>query len=302
MKVALNETINRIETLSKKGETITGFRTGFAGFDAMTAGLQPGNLVIIAGRPSMGKTAFALNMAQSACLRGETVAFFSLEMSTQEILVRMLSAQSGICISRLRSGRIGKDDWVPIAKGMQDFWNAPFYVDDSPVQSVSDVRAKSKLLKVKGAIDLVIVDYLQLIHPAGRFDNRNLEIAHMTRSLKALAKELKIPVIALSQLSRKVDDRMDKRPMLSDLRDSGAVEQDADLVCFIFREEVYKKDKPELDGKAELIVAKQRNGPVGMIPLTFEKEFALFKDPSEIAAHERESSHGFFPSSGGMAA
>jgi replicative DNA helicase len=247
----------------------------------MTAGMQDTDLIILAARPSMGKTAFALNIACNATLRhGLTVGMFSLEMSHQQLFLRLLCSEARVDAHRLRTGRIGQDDWQRIIKAYRDLSETRMYIDDTPGLSVLEMRAKARRLSLERGLDLLIVDYLQLMRGTGRYESRQQEISDISRSLKGLAKELGIPIIALSQLSRATEQRGgDRRPQLSDLRESGAIEQDADVVMFLFREEVYKQDDPELKGRAEMIVGKQRNGPIGTVRLVFIREFTRFENP-----------------------
>jgi replicative DNA helicase len=238
--------------------------------------------VILAARPSMGKTTLALNIAAHAAMRhGRTVGVFSLEMSHQQLFSRMLCAEARVDAHRLRTGRIGKEEWDRIIKAFAELSETPMYIDDTPGATITEMRAKTRRLKLERGLDLVIVDYLQLMQGRGRYDSRQQEISDISRSLKEMAKELSIPILALSQLSRAPEQRAsgDKRPQLSDLRESGAIEQDADVVLFLFREEVYKKDDPDLKGKAELIIGKQRNGPTGTVDLHFIREFTSFVNP-----------------------
>ena len=282
MKTVGERSIRLIEDLTHRREPITGIPTGFLQLDEWTAGLQPGDLIVLAARPSMGKTTLALNLAAHAAMRhGRTVGIFSLEMSHQQLFSRMLCAEARVDAHRLRTGRISKDDWQRIIKVFAELSDTPMFIDDTPGVSISEMRAKTRRLKLERGLDLVIVDYLQLMQGRGRYDSRQQEISDISRSLKEMAKELQLPVVALSQLSRAPEQRStgEKRPQLSDLRESGAIEQDADVVMFLFREEVYKKDDPELKGKAELIIGKQRNGPTGTVDLHFIREFTTFVNP-----------------------
>ncbi len=282
MKTVGEQSIKMIEDLTHRREPITGISSGFLQLDEWTAGLQPSDLVILAGRPSMGKTALALNIAAHAAMRnGRTVGVFSLEMSHQQLFSRMLCAEARVDAHRLRTGRIGKEEWQRIIKAFAELSDSPMYIDDTPGVTVTEMRAKTRRLKLERGLDLVIVDYLQLMQGRGRYDSRQQEISEISRSLKEMAKELHIPILALSQLSRAPEQRGtgEKRPQLSDLRESGAIEQDADVVLFLFREEVYKKDDPDLKGKAELIIGKQRNGPTGCVDLHFIREFTSFVNP-----------------------
>jgi len=282
LRVAAEESLQQIQELTEREELITGVATGFPELDELTAGLQPSDLVVLAARPSMGKTALALNIAAQAALRKrKTVGFFSLEMSHQQLFFRLLCSEGQVDAHRLRTGRVGKEEWQRIIKTFGELSEAPIFIDDTPGIGVMEMRAKARRLMHEHGADLLVVDYLQLMRGRGRYDSRQQEISDISRSLKELAKELRIPLIALSQLSRAPEQRGDtqKRPQLSDLRESGAIEQDADVVLFLFREEVYKKDDPTLKGKAELIIGKQRNGPVGTVELHFIREFTRFVNP-----------------------
>jgi replicative DNA helicase len=282
MKTVGEHSIRIIEQLTERREPITGIATGFSQLDEWTAGLQPSDLVVLAARPSMGKTALALNIAAHAAMRhGRTVGMFSLEMSHQQLFSRMLCAEARVDAHRLRTGRISKDDWQRIIKVFAELSETPMFIDDTPGVTITEMRAKTRRLKLERGLDMVIVDYLQLMQGRGRYDSRQQEISDISRSLKEMAKELHIPILALSQLSRAPEQRGtgEKRPQLSDLRESGAIEQDADVVLFLFREEVYKKEDPDLKGKAELIIGKQRNGPTGTVDLHFIREFTSFVNP-----------------------
>jgi replicative DNA helicase len=258
---------------------VTGVPTGFTDLDEMTSGLQPGDLVIIAARPSMGKTSFILNIAQYAALKAEremTIGFFSLEMSAQQLFMRLLTGEAKIDAHRLRSGYLSTDDYSKLVRAIGVLEQAKIYIDDTASIGVLEMRAKARRLKSEHGLDLLIIDYLQLMQGRGRFDNRQQELASISRSLKGLAKELGVPIVALSQLSRAAETRSDHRPQLSDLRESGALEQDADVVMMIFRPGVYEKDNLELQNAAEIIVAKQRNGPVGTVNLVFLSQYTMF--------------------------
>jgi replicative DNA helicase len=282
-----------LQARALRGDSLTGVPSGYAGLDYMTAGLQPSDLIIIAARPSMGKTAFALNIAMRAAIRASVgVLIYSLEMSMQQLIMRMLCAWGKVDVSRLRrSRRLTDDDWQHLHDAGEVFSNAPLYIDDSPSLSTLEMRARTRRLKAEKNIGLVIIDYLQLMRSSRRTDSRELEISDISRNLKAMAKELNVPVIALSQLNRKLEERTGdkRRPMLSDLRESGAIEQDADVIMFIHREAIYMKaeDRPPVD-KAEIIIGKQRNGPVGKIDLMYASSFTAFEDlektyaPAEI--------------------
>lgn len=272
-------TFSEIEERHKNKNIIIGLSTGFRDLDNWTSGLQSSELIIIAARPAMGKTAFAVNIAENAILSGEPVAIFSLEMSGESLMTRIFSSQSGLNSSHLRRGFIGNNDWPRLVEVAGQISKAPLFIDDSSVLTPLQLKAKARRLKVEHNIGLIIVDYLQLMTIAGRNDSREREIAEISRSLKALAKELKVPVVALSQLSRKVEDRPIKRPQVSDLRESGAIEQDADVILFLYRDEVYNQsqDNPER-GFAEIIIGKQRNGPTGSFKMRFDAERVKFSD------------------------
>ena len=273
------ETLKVIEELSQRKELITGLPTGFARFNELTSGLQPADLIVVAGRPSMGKTTFCLNIAQYVAPRlQKKVGIFSLEMTRQQLFMRLLCAQARVDAHRLRTGRLGKDEWQKLSLAFGELTNAPIYIDDSPSLNIMEMRAKARRLKAEKGLDLLIVDYLQLMSGGGRRENRNQEISEISRSLKGLAKELNVPLIAVSQLSRAPEQRgRDHRPQLSDLRESGAIEQDADMVLFIYREEVYGPTE-ENEGRAQLIIGKQRNGPTGVINLAFIRTYTKFED------------------------
>ncbi len=267
-----------IENLYERKELITGVPSGFADLDTKTSGFQPSDLVIIAGRPSMGKTAFCLNIAQHVGIQAKKpVAIFSLEMSKEQLVIRMLCAEARVDAHRLRTGQLKKTDWGKLTNAAGDLSDAPIFIDDTPAISILEMRAKSRRLMLEHGLSMVIVDYLQLMRGHASAERREQEISEISRSLKALAKELNIPVIALSQLNRSVESRNDKRPMLADLRESGAIEQDADVILFVSRDEVYKETE-ENKGKAEIIIGKQRNGPTGTVPLHFERRFTLFQN------------------------
>ncbi|HCS13080.1 MAG TPA: replicative DNA helicase [Zetaproteobacteria bacterium] len=258
---------------------VTGTPTGFTDLDEITSGLQPSDLLIIAGRPAMGKTAFAMNLARNAAMQSDfpgSVAVFSLEMSVQQIAMRMLACEARVNMKLLRTGRFSADDWRKLAAASGSLAESPIFIDDTPAISVTDLRSKCRRLKKEtGKLNLIIIDYLQLMSGRADAERREQEISEITRSLKGLAKELDVPVIALSQLNRSLESRADKRPMMSDLRESGAIEQDADIIMFVYRDEVYNK-KPENEGHAELIIAKQRNGPIGKVELAFRGEYTRF--------------------------
>jgi len=278
MREIVKESFRTIDQLSQSKDVVTGLATGFVDIDEMTSGLQKGDLVIVAARPAMGKTSFCLNVAQHVALRvGETVGLFSLEMSKEQLALRLLCADARIDAHRLRTGKLNEKDWARLAKAYSDLSQSRIFIDDSAVISPLEMRAKCRRLKAEFGLGLVIVDYLQLVTAAGRVENRQQEMSAISRSMKGLAKELTCPVIALSQLSRAPEARTDRRPQLSDLRESGALEQDADVVMFIYREEEYKPTD-ENRGIAEIIIGKQRNGPTGSRKLAFIKEFTRFEN------------------------
>ncbi len=281
--VPLNEiakrTLKKIEIASKRKNMVTGIPTGFTRFDELTSGLQPSDLVVVAARPSMGKTAFSLNIATHAALAaGKSVGMFSLEMSSDQLLLRMICSEAEIDAHKLRTGYLSKDEWSRIPRTLGELSQAKMFIDDTAGINLLEMRAKCRRLKAEHGLDMVIVDYLQLMSGGKtRYENRQQEISSISRGLKGLAKELDVPVVALSQLSRAPELRTgDHRPQLSDLRESGSIEQDADLVAFIFREELYKKDDLEKEGLAEVIIGKQRNGPIGSVQLAFRKQFTRF--------------------------
>ncbi len=266
-----------LDTLMQRGEHVTGVPSKFVVLDDMTSGFQRSDFIILAARPSVGKTAFALSLALNVAKQNRTVAVFSLEMSAEQLFFRLLSMASGVDLQQLRTGRVPKARQAEVALKMDDLATLPIYIDDSPLVTLLDVGAKLRRLRVHHPPELVIIDYLQLMRGVGRFENRNQEVSAISRGLKALAKELNVPVIALSQLSRAPEKRGEgKEPFLSDLRDSGSLEQDADLVLFLHRNTMASADDPEARGKARLIVAKQRNGPTGIVELTFLERQALF--------------------------
>ncbi len=285
----LKPTFDSIQKLFERKVQVTGVPTGFDDLDKLTAGWQPGDLVIVAGRPSMGKTSVAMNMAENAAVRfGIPVAVFSLEMSKEQLALRMLCSQSEVALHKLRTGYLSNEDWPRLTTGAGLLTQAPVYIDDSPAQSVLEVRAKCRRLKAENKLGLVVIDYLQLMRSSTPAENRVQEISQISRGLKALAKELNVPVIALSQLSRAVEQRGGSgRPQLSDLRESGSIEQDADVVAFVYREVVYKPDTQE-PGKAQLIIAKQRNGPIDDVNLTFLRECTKFVPYSPMMPGETD--------------
>ncbi|MBT8347153.1 MAG: replicative DNA helicase [Desulfofustis sp.] len=281
LRSIIPESFKTVEKLYERKELITGVPTGYTELDKMTAGLQPSDLVILAGRPSMGKTSLALNIAQHAALVDKTgVAIFSLEMSKDQLAMRLLSSVGRIDSQKIRTGRLQNEDWPHLSRAAGMLSEAPIHIDDTPALSIPEMRSKMRRLASGNDIGLVLVDYLQLMR--GRVsENRTQEISDISRSLKALAKEHDVPVLALSQLNRGLESRTDKRPMMADLRESGAIEQDADVICFIYRDEVYNKNEDNPDkGIAEIIIGKQRNGPTGLTRLFFKKEYTMFENLS----------------------
>lgn len=272
-----HQRLEQIEQMAGRPEMITGVPTGFTDFDRMTSGLQRQELIVIAARPSMGKTALALNMAQYASKNANVVGIFSLEMSAPQLVSRLLCSEARVDAHRLRTGYLNREEWARLADGLRRLCETKVYIDDTPGVGVLEMRAKSRRLKAEHGLDLLIIDYLQLMAGRGRIESRQQEVSQISRDLKILAKELDVPVIALSQLSRAPEQRSEHKPQLSDLRESGAIEQDSDVVCFIYREELYNPTD-ENQGKAELIVGKQRNGPTGTIELAFLKEFTRFEN------------------------
>ncbi len=275
--------IERAEELSQLGAEITGIGTGFRDLDRKLAGLHPTNLVIIAARPGMGKSALAMNMARNVALTDTPVAIFTLEMSREEVVTRLLCSQGKIDSQRLRTGRLNEGDFTRLSNAASVFYRKPIYVDDSPGLTVTEIRAKCRRLSRRPGLGLVIVDYLQLMQGTSG-ENRQQEIATISRNLKNLARELHVPVIALSQLNRSLESREDKRPRLGDLRESGAIEQDADVVMFIYRHEYYHPEAIETKGMAEVVIAKHRQGAVGKVDMTFLPEFTLFADMGRDAS------------------
>ena len=277
----LTQVVERIQELHDRDNPsdITGVPTGYHDLDSKTSGLQPGDLLIVAGRPSMGKTSLALNMAEHVAIDvGLPVAVFSMEMGGTQLAMRMLSSVGKLDAHRVRTGRLNDDEWSRLSFALGKMHEAPLYIDETPALNPIDLRARARRLHRQcGKLGLIVIDYLQLMSAAGHGENRATEISEISRSLKSLAKELSVPVIALSQLNRSLEQRPNKRPVMSDLRESGAIEQDADVIMFIYRDEVYNPDTPD-KGSAEIIIAKQRNGPIGMVRLTFVGEFTRFEN------------------------
>jgi replicative DNA helicase len=275
----LQRAVARIELLYKSRNPITGIATGFDDLDNKTAGFQPSDLIIVAGRPSMGKSALAVNMAEHAAMEGEgAVLIFSMEMPSEQIVMRMLSSLGRIDQTRMRTGDMHEDDWPRFTSAVSQLKDKKLYIDDTPALTPNDVRTRARrVARESGGLGLIIVDYLQLMRGSGKPENRTNEISEISRSLKAIAKELRCPLIALSQLNRALENRTDKRPMMADLRESGAIEQDADVIIFIYRDEVYNPES-EYKGTAEIIIGKQRNGPIGMCRLSFIGNLTKFEN------------------------
>ncbi len=278
MKALLSKTVDKIDHLFNSDGGITGVSTGFDKFDEMTTGLQEADLVIVAGRPSMGKTTFAMNIVENAAI-GEKlpVAVFSMEMPGDSLAMRMISSLGRVDQHHIRTGNLTDEDWARITSAIHILSEAKIFIDDTPALSPNEIRARARRLKRQHGLGLIVIDYLQLMQVHGNSENRATELSEISRSLKAMAKELKVPVVALSQLNRSLEQRPDKRPIMSDLRESGAIEQDADLIVFIYRDEVYNEDSPQ-KGVAEIIIAKQRNGPIGKSLLTFLGKYTKFEN------------------------
>lgn len=293
----VQESFGSIDQLMEQGQEVSGLRTWYTEFDRMTSGLQPSELIIIAARPSMGKTAWAINIAQNAALRGDSVvAVFSLEMSKESLLRRMLGSEALVSARKIQQGFIARDDRGKLVSALDRLMSSKMFIDDTPGISLAEMRAKARRLKQQeGKLDAIVIDYLQLMSAGSsgpgqrKVENRTQEVSIISRGLKALAKELAVPVIALSQLSRGSEQRTgDKKPLLSDLRESGSIEQDADVVCFIHRPEYYDREDEELKGKAEIIIAKQRNGPTGVVNLTYIADFTRFENPAGAGDEQYE--------------
>jgi replicative DNA helicase len=280
IKSILVRAVEKIDTLYHSADSITGLATGLTDLDTLTSGLQSADLVIVAGRPSMGKTTLVMNIAEHVAIKAsKPVLVFSMEMPADSLAMRMMSSLGRIDQHRIRTGKLEDDDWPRVTSAVHMLSEAPLFIDDSPALSPAELRARARrLMKEHGQLGLIVVDYLQLMKAPGfKADNRTAEISEISRSLKSLAKELNVPVIALSQLNRSLEQRHDKRPVMSDLRESGAIEQDADLICFIYRDEVYNEDSPD-KGCAEIIIAKQRNGPIGRVRVAFLGKYTRFED------------------------
>ncbi len=276
----VHQSFTTIEQLQAHQNVVTGVATGFTDLDEMTSGLQPSDLIIVAARPSMGKTSFTLNIAQHVGVKtGKSVGFFSLEMSKEQLFMRMLTSEARVDAHKFRSGFLSERDYSSLGHALGVLEQAKVFIDDTATIGVLEMRAKSRRLAMEHGLDLIVIDYLQLMQGRGRFENRQQELASISRSLKGLAKELRVPIIALSQLSRATESRADHRPQLSDLRESGALEQDADVVMFIYREDQYdKKEGSDSEGIAEIIIGKQRNGPTGSVRLAFQKQYTKFEN------------------------
>lgn len=278
IKDLLAAAVDRVDELFHKDNPITGIATGFDKFDLLTAGLQPSDLIIIAGRPSMGKTAFAVNIAEHAAIKEKkTVAIFSMEMSGEQLAMRMMGSLGRIDQQKIRTGKLQDDDWPRLTSTVAMMQDTKMFIDDTPALTPAELRARCRRIAREHGLDMIIVDYLQLMQVAGTKENRATEISEISRSMKAMAKELSVPVIALSQLNRSLEQRPNKRPQMSDLRESGAIEQDADVIAFIYRDEVYHEDSAD-KGTAEIIISKQRNGPIGMVRLAFLGQYTRFEN------------------------
>ena len=276
VKDLLVKAVDRIDMLFQQDSHITGVPTGFNDFDEQTAGLQPSDLIIVAGRPSMGKTTFAMNIAENAIIKQQVPTLvFSMEMPGEQLVMRMMSSLGHIDQHKIRTGKLNNDDWPRITSTVGMLSEAPLFIDDTPALTPSDLRTRARRLTREHGLGLIVIDYLQLMQSSKNGENRATEISEISRSLKALAKELNVPVVALSQLNRSLEQRPNKRPIMSDLRESGAIEQDADLIVFIYRDEVYDENSPE-KGTAEIIIGKQRNGPIGSTRLTFNGQYTRF--------------------------
>ena len=289
IKKLLNEAVDRIDSLFHSDSSLTGIPTGIDAFDMKTSGLQKGDLIIVAGRPSMGKTSFAMNLAEHAAIREKVpTAVFSMEMSGEQLALRMISSLGRIDQSKVRNGKLDDEDWPRITSAVTLMSEAPIFIDDTPALSPTEMRARARRLKREHGLGLIVVDYLQLMQVAGTKENRTGEISEISRGLKSLAKELDVPVIALSQLNRNLEQRPDKRPVMSDLRESGSIEQDADIIVFIYRDEVYNENSPDA-GTAEVLIGKQRNGPTGKVRTAFLGRFTRFENLAEEHYFEGDS-------------
>jgi replicative DNA helicase len=288
IKDLLKSALTKIEELSKSGDTITGEATGYTDLDQKTSGFHAGDLVIVAGRPAMGKTTFSMNIAEHVALKGEKpVAIFSMEMPAEQLILRMFASHGRVPLTDIRTGKIREEDWPRIGMAVTAFAKTKLFIDDTPALSPTEIRAKTRrLAREHNGLGLIVIDYLQLMQTGSKADNRAAEISEISRSLKGLAKELSCPIIALSQLNRSVEQRPDKRPVMSDLRESGAIEQDADIIIFIYRDEVYNEESPD-KGTAEIIISKQRNGPIGRVRLHFHGKYTRFDNhTSDVYSNE----------------
>jgi replicative DNA helicase len=284
LRELLAQSLDHLEMLFQRGDAITGVPTGYTDLDERLAGLQNSNLVVVGARPAMGKTSFALGIAQHAAVHARVpVLLFSLEMSHLELTQRLLCSEAQVDATRMRNGRLLEADWPKISNAIGRLGDAPIHIDDNPNLTVMEIRAKARRLKAREGLGLVIVDYLQLMsgHAKSRSENRQVEVSEISRGLKVLARELNIPVIALSQLSRNLEMRQDKRPVLADLRESGSIEQDADVVLFIYRDEIYNSESPDR-GSAEILIAKHRNGPTGVTQLAFVDRYTRFASMARV--------------------
>jgi replicative DNA helicase len=285
IKDYLKDALERIDELFHKDSPITGIATGYDDLDMKTAGFQRSDLIIVAGRPSMGKTAFAINIAEHAAIKGEhSVAIFSMEMPGEQLAMRMMSSLGRIDQNKIRTGKLADEDWPRLTSAVNILQGSKMFIDDTPALTPSELRARCRRISREHGLDLVVVDYLQLMQVAGTSENRATEISEISRSLKAMAKELSVPVIALSQLNRSLESRTDRRPVMSDLRESGAIEQDADVILFIYRDEVYNEESPD-KGVAEIIIGKQRNGPIGKVKLSFRGQYTRFENLASDYIH-----------------
>jgi replicative DNA helicase len=285
----LASTVNKVEALFEADSPITGAASGFDEFDRMTSGLQPSDLIVVAGRPSMGKTTFAMNMAEYVGMKSnKPVLIFSMEMPSEQLGMRILASLGRIELQKLRTGQLNDSDWPRLSSAVGLISSRKIFIDDTPALSPNDMRARARrVAREHGDLGLIVIDYLQLMQIPGLNENRTAEISEISRSLKSLARELSVPLIALSQLNRSLEQRMDKRPLMSDLRESGAIEQDADLIVFIYRDEVYHKENAE-KGVAEIIIGKQRNGPTGTVRLTFLGQYSRFENYTPQQYHPIE--------------
>ncbi|MEN8220202.1 MAG: replicative DNA helicase [Pseudomonadota bacterium] len=283
----LNQTLARIDKLSQQEGMVTGIPTDFSDFDNLTSGLQPSDLIIVAGRPSMGKTSFAMNLAENTAIKSQKpVAVFSMEMSDEQLAMRLISSVGEVNLQSVRTGKLEDDDWDKVTVAVSRLTESPLFLDDTPALNPTELRSRARrLARENGQLGLIVIDYLQLMQVPNNKENRTNEVSEISRALKSLAKELNVPVVALSQLNRSLEQRSNKRPIMSDLRESGEIEQAADLIIFIYRDEVYNENSSE-KGKAEIIIAKQRNGPIGTVLLSFRGQFTRFE------SYTQESNHG----------